>query len=67
MESILETKAATILEFFARLRRTLSATFEEGPWAAWLYDLLKPHVGQAGGLQSAKKLIFQAEVIEQRF
>ena len=28
MESILETKAATILEFFAGLRGTLSVTFE---------------------------------------
>src|SRR6202162_4477266 len=44
MESILETKAATILEFLAGLRGTLSVTFEEGTWAAWLYDLLKPHV-----------------------
>ena len=44
MESILETKAATILQFFAGLRGTLSVTFEEGTWAAWLYDLLKPHV-----------------------
>jgi transposase len=44
MESILETKAATILEFFAGLRGALSVTFEEGTWAAWLYDLLKPHV-----------------------
>ncbi len=41
MESILETKATTILEFFAGLRGTLSVTFEEGTWAAWLYDLLK--------------------------
>jgi len=44
MESILETKAATLLEFLAGLRGTLSVTFEEGTWAAWLYDLLKPHV-----------------------
>ena len=44
MESILETKAATILQFFAGLRGTLSVTFEEGTGAAWLYDLLKPHV-----------------------
>jgi hypothetical protein len=35
MESILETKAATILQFFAGLRGTLSVTFEEGTWAAW--------------------------------
>src|SRR5450755_1250099 len=46
MESILETKAATILEFFEGLRGTLSVTFEEGTWAAWLYDLLKPHVAK---------------------
>ena len=44
MESILETKASTILEFFAGLRGTVAVTFEEGTWAAWLYDLLKPHV-----------------------
>jgi hypothetical protein len=35
MECILETKAATILEFFAGLRGTLSVTFEEGTSAAW--------------------------------
>src|SRR5271169_2479946 len=46
MECILETKASTILEFFAGLRGTLSVTFEEGTWAAWLYDLLKPHVAK---------------------
>jgi hypothetical protein len=46
MESILETKASTILEFFAGLRGTLFVTFEEGTSAAWLYDLLKPHVAK---------------------
>ncbi len=46
MESILETQAATILEFFAGLRGTLWVTFEEGTWAAWHYDLLKPHVAK---------------------
>jgi len=44
MECILETKAATILEFFHGLRGSLSVTFEEGTSAAWLHDLLKPHV-----------------------
>jgi transposase len=43
-ESILETEAATILQFFAGLRGTLSVTFEEGTWSVWLYDLLQPHV-----------------------
>jgi transposase len=44
MESILETEAATILQFFAGLRGTVSVTFEEGTWSVWLYDLLNPHV-----------------------
>jgi transposase len=46
MESIIETKAATILQFFAALRGDLHVTLEEGTWAAWLYDLLKAHVSQ---------------------
>jgi len=33
-----------ILQFFDGLRGDLHVTFEEGTWAAWLYDLLKPHV-----------------------
>jgi hypothetical protein len=44
MESILETKAATILEFLQGLHGSLSVTFEEGTSAALLHDLLKPHV-----------------------
>jgi transposase len=44
MECILETKAATILEFLEGLHGSLSVTFEEGTCAAWLHDLLKPHV-----------------------
>jgi transposase len=44
MESILETKAGTILAFIQGLRGSLSITFEEGTSAAWLHDLLKPHV-----------------------
>jgi hypothetical protein len=44
MECILETKAATILEFIDGLRGPLSVAFEEGTSAAWLHDLLKPHV-----------------------
>src|SRR5215470_19005129 len=44
MECVLETKAATILEFMQGLRGTLAVTFEEGTMAAWLHDPLKPHV-----------------------
>ena len=46
MECLLETKAATILEFIQGLRGTLFLTFEEGTSAAWLHDLLKPHVSR---------------------
>jgi len=44
MECVIETKASTILQFFHGLSGSLHVTFEEGTWAAWLYDLLKPHV-----------------------
>src|SRR5216683_7673148 len=44
MESIIETKANTILEFLKGLRGELHLTFEEGTWASWLYELLQPHV-----------------------
>src|SRR5438132_2622557 len=60
MESILETKASTILEFFAGLRGTLSVTFEEGTWAAWLYDLLKPHVTKVVVCDPRKNALLKA-------
>jgi transposase len=44
MECVIETKASTILQFIHGLHGDLHVTFEEGTWAAWLYDLLKPHV-----------------------
>src|ERR1700688_4235101 len=46
MECLLETKAATIVEFIRGLHGTVSLTFEEGTSAAWLHDLLKPHVSR---------------------
>src|SRR5438046_8172611 len=46
MESIVETKTATILEFIQGIHGSLWVTFEEGTSAAWLYDLLQPHVAQ---------------------
>ena len=46
MESIVETKATTVLEFIKGLSGSLWVTFEEGTSAAWLYELLKPHVGK---------------------
>jgi transposase len=44
MECVIETKAATILEFIKGLRGSLWVTFEEGTSAGWLYDLLRPYV-----------------------
>jgi transposase len=60
MECILETKAATILEFFAGLRGTLSVTFEEGTSAAWLYDLLRPHVAHLVVCNPRKNALLKA-------
>ena len=34
MESMIETKASTILQFIQGLRGDLHVTFEEGTWAA---------------------------------
>ncbi len=46
METILETKASSLLQFLHGLRGELHVTWEEGTWAAWLYDLLQPQVQQ---------------------
>jgi transposase len=46
MEAILETKAATILEFIRGISGEVHVTLEEGTWAAWLRDLLLPHVNR---------------------
>ena len=46
MESVVETQASSILQFLHGLRGELHVTMEEGTWAAWLYDVLKPHVHQ---------------------
>jgi hypothetical protein len=39
MESVIETKASSILQFLRGLRGEL-----HGTWVAWLYDLLQPQV-----------------------
>jgi transposase len=46
MESVIEAKTNTILDFIDGLRGDLHVTFEEGTWSAWLYDLLKPRVSE---------------------
>jgi hypothetical protein len=44
MEAIVETKAATMLDFIEGIRGELNVTLEEGTCATWLHDLLEPHV-----------------------
>ena len=46
IESIVEIKASRILQFIHGLRGELHVTWEEGTWAAWLYDRLQPQVEQ---------------------
>ncbi|MFN2393857.1 MAG: transposase, partial [Pyrinomonadaceae bacterium] len=41
MESVIETSAATVLNFLKGLHGQVEVTFEEGTHAAWLYDVLK--------------------------
>jgi transposase len=60
MECIIETKATTILEFIQGLRGSLSVTFEEGTSAAWLYDLLKPHVAKVVVCDPRKNALLKA-------
>jgi transposase len=60
MESILETKAATILQFIHGLRGSLQVTFEEGTCAAWLHDLLEPHVSKVVVCDPRKNALLKA-------
>ena len=60
MQSILETKAATILQFVHGLRGSLQVTFEGGTCAAWLHDLLKPHVTQVVVCDPRKNALLKA-------
>jgi len=60
IEAILETKAETILQFLRGLRGSLHVTFEEGTWAAWLHDLLQPHVTQVLVCDPRKNALLKA-------
>src|SRR5580658_5117053 len=60
MESILETKAATILQFVDGLRGSLHVTFEEGTCAHWLHDLLKPYVSRVVVCDPRKNALLKA-------
>ena len=60
MESILETKTATILQFIQGLGGNLQVTLEEGTWAAWLYELLQPHVRKVTVSNPRKNALLQS-------
>jgi hypothetical protein len=60
MEAILETKAETILQFIRGLRGSLHVTLEEGTSAAWLHDLLKPHVTEVLVCDSRKNALLKS-------
>lgn len=60
MECVIETKAGTVLEFIHGLRGNLWVTFEEGTSAAWLYDLLKPHVAEVIVCDPRKNALLKA-------
>jgi len=60
MESIIETKAATIVQLLHGLSGSLHVTFEEGTCAAWLHDLLKPHVTKVVVCDPRKNALLKA-------
>ena len=57
MECVIETKASMILQFFDGLRGDVHVTFEEGTWAAWLYDLLEASRHEIGSVRSASECL----------
>lgn len=59
MESILATKSSTILEFVRGMRGELNLTLEEGAYAAWLHDLLEPHVDRLVVCDPRKNALLQ--------
>jgi transposase len=59
MECVLETKASTIVEFIRGVRGSLAVTLEEGTCAAWLHDLLQPHVSRVVVCDPRKNALLQ--------
>ena len=60
LEAILETRAETILQFICDLRGSLQVTLEEATWAAWLHDLLPPHVARVLACDPRKNALLKA-------
>jgi hypothetical protein len=60
MESITETKAATIPQLLHGLSGSLHVTLEEGTCAAGLHDLLQPHVRKVVVCDPRKNALLKA-------
>jgi transposase len=45
-ESILKTEPSAIVDYLRGQRGSVRVTFEEGTYANWLYDVIKPYVSQ---------------------
>jgi transposase len=60
MQSVLATRAGTILDFIGGLRGTLQVTFEEGTHSAWLYDLLVRRVARVVVCNPRKNALLKA-------
>ena len=59
MESVIETKAATIVQFLEGLRGDWYVTLEEGTWAAWWYDLVQRRVTKVVVCDPRKNALLQ--------
>ncbi len=66
MESIVETEASSILQFIHGLRGELQVSWEEGTWAAWLYDLLQATRTPSAGLRSAAECLIKGRQQERQ-
>src|SRR3984957_8112638 len=60
IEAVLETKAEAILQLIHGLRGSLHVTLEEGTCAAWLHDVLKPHVAHVLVCDPRKNALIKA-------
>jgi len=60
MESVLETRASTILDFIRGVRGQLNITFEEGISAEWLHGVLKSDVDKIVVCDPRKNALLKA-------
>ena len=60
MQSVVETRSTTIVDFLQGLRGTLYVTLEEGTHSAWLYDLLVRHVAKLVVCNPRKNALLKA-------